>query len=247
LAGVETLVSTRLDPGVDPIGEADRRGSILAILRMGNKDLRRNGTNVEYEPEVVPASHEAKGGPASGDSVSYESNALYNEEVDAAGMPTNRDVTPAQYCGPYGDDSMGGYESGGMMGGMPTGMPTGGFAPPAMPPNMMSGGPQWGMPITGTPIGLPGPPHIPLGVPAGLQQHTMKNKTRVVMPPPVAKMHMTVKQRPGLNYPRPVNHVHVNETQREPLRLIPGWMSGMFAGGHGNGGAGGGAYGQNCQ
>ena len=40
LAGVETLVSTRLDPGVDPIAEADRRGSILAILRMGNKDLR---------------------------------------------------------------------------------------------------------------------------------------------------------------------------------------------------------------
>ena len=39
LAGVETLVSTRLDPGVDPIAEADRRGSILAILRMGNKDL----------------------------------------------------------------------------------------------------------------------------------------------------------------------------------------------------------------
>ena len=39
LAGVETLVSTRLDPGVDPIVEADRRGSILAIIRMGNKDL----------------------------------------------------------------------------------------------------------------------------------------------------------------------------------------------------------------
>jgi len=31
LAGVETLVSTRLDPGVDPIVEADRRGAILAI------------------------------------------------------------------------------------------------------------------------------------------------------------------------------------------------------------------------
>ena len=40
LAGVETLVSTRLDPGVDPIAEADRRGSILAIVRMGNKDFR---------------------------------------------------------------------------------------------------------------------------------------------------------------------------------------------------------------
>ncbi|MEM1305044.1 MAG: hypothetical protein AAGG46_09110, partial [Planctomycetota bacterium] len=32
LAGVETLVSTRLDPGCDPVAEADKRGSILAIV-----------------------------------------------------------------------------------------------------------------------------------------------------------------------------------------------------------------------
>jgi len=37
LANVETLVSPRLDPGDDPIVEADRRGSIMAIIRMGNK------------------------------------------------------------------------------------------------------------------------------------------------------------------------------------------------------------------
>jgi hypothetical protein len=34
LAGVGTLVSTRLDPGVDPIVEADRRGAIMAIVRL---------------------------------------------------------------------------------------------------------------------------------------------------------------------------------------------------------------------
>src|SRR4029079_15208064 len=43
VAGVETLVSTRLDPGVDPIVEADRRGAIMAIVRMGNKDLEVPG------------------------------------------------------------------------------------------------------------------------------------------------------------------------------------------------------------
>ena len=43
LAGVETLVSTRLDPGVDPVVEADRRGAILAIVRLGNKDLQAPG------------------------------------------------------------------------------------------------------------------------------------------------------------------------------------------------------------
>src|SRR5262249_54784120 len=31
IAGVETLVSTRLEPGVDPILEADKRGTILMI------------------------------------------------------------------------------------------------------------------------------------------------------------------------------------------------------------------------
>jgi hypothetical protein len=214
LAGVETLVSTRLDPGVDPIAEADRRGSILAILRMGNKDLRGGGQAPEYEPQlVVPASHEE---PIR----SYERQALYNEEIDASGAPTGGGVVPAQYCGPYGDGSMTG---------MPMGMPTSGFAPPAVPPNMVAGAPTWGMPMTGTPIGLPGPPHVPLGTPAGLQKHIMKNRTRVLLPPPTAQVQLSVKQRPGLNYPRPVNHVYVDETQREPLRLAPGWLSNLFA------------------
>jgi len=44
LAGVDTLVSTRLDPGVDPITEADRRGVILAIVRLGNKDVELPGS-----------------------------------------------------------------------------------------------------------------------------------------------------------------------------------------------------------
>jgi hypothetical protein len=94
---------------------------------------------------------------------------------------------------------------------------------------MIAGAPTWGMPITGTPIGLPGPPHVPLGVPAGLQKHVMKNRTRVLMPPPTAQVKLSVKQRPGLNYPRPVTNVYVDETQREPLRLAPGWLSKLFA------------------
>ena len=47
VAGVETLVSTRLDPGLDPIVEADRRGSILAIVRTGNKDIEMPGMEGE--------------------------------------------------------------------------------------------------------------------------------------------------------------------------------------------------------
>jgi hypothetical protein len=48
IAGVETLVSTRLEPGVDPVAEADRRGTILAIVRLGAIDLEMpvNGASV---------------------------------------------------------------------------------------------------------------------------------------------------------------------------------------------------------
>jgi len=38
-AGVGTLVNTQLEPGVDPITEAENRGAILAVIRIGNKDL----------------------------------------------------------------------------------------------------------------------------------------------------------------------------------------------------------------
>src|SRR5690606_12389443 len=43
IAGVEELVSTRLLPGQDPVAEADRRGTIMAVLRMGNMDLEMPG------------------------------------------------------------------------------------------------------------------------------------------------------------------------------------------------------------
>ncbi|HEX5472655.1 MAG TPA: hypothetical protein VFW73_12260 [Lacipirellulaceae bacterium] len=221
LAGVETLVSTRLDPGVDPIAEADRRGSILAIVRMGNKDLELGNERNGQSTNVVPASHEE---PAMRGMRQLENHQARNG------------VSPAQYCDEGGPACEGGPGYGGpcsaygngAMSNMPIGMPTAGFAPRAVPPNMLAGAPQWGMPITGTPIGLPGPPHVPLGVPAGLQKHVIKNRTRVVVPPPVTKMEMSVKQRPGMNYPRPDDHVYADETQREPFRLVPNWLTGMF-------------------
>jgi hypothetical protein len=37
--GAEEVVSTRLEPGADPVAEAQRRGSVLAIIRLGNIDL----------------------------------------------------------------------------------------------------------------------------------------------------------------------------------------------------------------
>jgi hypothetical protein len=197
LSGVETLVSTRLDPGVDPIAEADRRGAILAILRIGNLDLQLGGgQGLAMGPGGVEHAQYAEG----------QANTSY---------------------GMNGDPNC--YPNGGYQGGMqpPQGMPMAGFAPQALPPHMVSGmtTPQWGMPSVGTPIGLPGPPHIPLGHEAGLTSHVMKNRTRVRMPPPVHQETITVKQRPGMNYPRPVNHVNISETNRAGLRIFGGTVA----------------------
>jgi hypothetical protein len=152
LAGVETLVSTKLDPGMDPIVEADRRGSILAVIRLGNKDVELPGT--------APDGFGAPG--------------MYPGMMP--GMPG--------YCGPGG-----------------------------MPPQFVAGvtAPQYGLTTSGTPIGLPGPPHIPFGGPAGLQKHVMKNHTHMHIPEPTEKVKIHVKQEPGFDYPKPASRAFIKE------------------------------------
>ena len=218
LAGVEELVSTRLDPGVDPIAEADRRGSIMAIVRIGNLDLQLPGQGLAGQSAVVPAQY-AEGELPPGSSAPYDGQVIGPIEGENS-LPSN---CPNGNCQEYGGSYGGGN---GFAGVAPQGMPTSGFAPQALPPHMVSGmsTPQWGMPMTGTPIGLPGPPHIPLGHEAGLTKHVIKNHTRVRMPPPVHKMKIDVKQRPGMNYPRPVNHVNIAETNRAGFRMIGGTL-----------------------
>jgi len=178
LAGVETLVSTRLDPGVDPIVEADRRGSILAVVRLGNKDIELAGA----EEGLIPG----------GD-----------------GYPGY----PGGYCPPQA------YGASGLV------------------PNYVAGitSPQYGMPYVGTPIGLPGPPHIPLGGPAGLHKHVMHNHTHMSIPDPVNKMKIHVRQQPGFSYPKPANRVHIREQTIHPSLPFeqPHWdMHEQIPGGH---------------
>lgn len=153
LAGVDTLVSTRLDPGIDPVVEADRRGSVLAVIRVGNKDMEMPGTD------------------------------------------------PGMMAGPMGGGAMG----------------TGGMRGPGTS-NYISGmtGPNYGMPSVGTSIGLPGPPHIPMGGPAGLQRYSMHNHTAHAIPGPTPKVNVHVKQQPGLTYPRPADTILVREQTIRP-------------------------------
>ncbi|MCO6456565.1 MAG: hypothetical protein J5I93_14805 [Pirellulaceae bacterium] len=170
LAGVDTLVSTRLDPGVDPIVEADRRGSIMAVVRLGNKDIESPGASTGFGG-VMHASHIA---------------------------------------GNYGGSPYAGA--------MPMSMGPASLGPTGVLPNYISGvtAPQWGMPSSGTPIGLPGPPHIPLGSPAGLQRHVMKNHTPMHIPGPVEEFKIHVRQQPGYSYPRPPSRMRILEQNIHP-------------------------------
>lgn len=59
VAGAEEVVSTRLEPGVNPVDEANRRGTILAVIRIGNIDLQDPNT-----PAVDAPGSFLPGGPA---------------------------------------------------------------------------------------------------------------------------------------------------------------------------------------
>ena len=175
LPGVETLVSTRLDPGVDPIEEAERRGAILGIVRMGNKDLTVAGAS-DADASQTGFMH----GDGSG--------------CDDGGCSDGS-------CGSGDCASAGGGGSG-----LPLGPVAGVNAP------------EYGMPSSGTPIGLPGPPHIPFGGQAGLQKHSIRNWTFMWIPRPVTHQAMHVRQIPGQVYPRPPrNAIVVERTRRSSL------------------------------
>ena len=100
--------------------------------------------------------------------------------------------------------------------------------PMTMAPNYVSGlsTPPWGTPMTATNIGVPGPPHLPFGGPAGMQSYTMHNHTKVNMPEPVQHFNVHMRQTPGYSYPKPVDTVRIREhnytpaaINRQPLRV----------------------------
>jgi hypothetical protein len=54
VAGAEELVSTRLPPGADPIVEAQSRGTVLCIIRLGNIDLENKNSPAMNAPPASP-------------------------------------------------------------------------------------------------------------------------------------------------------------------------------------------------
>lgn len=121
MSGVGTLVNTQLQPGTDPINEASKRGTILAVIRMGNKDL--GGAIAERHQQFA---------------------------AQQAFM--------------------------GMGGGM---YPTNGTG--SIPQNVIAGVniPPYGVPMTKTTTGVPGPPQLPQDM------HYMPNRSPVLRTEPM--------------------------------------------------------------
>ena len=180
ISGVETLISTRLAPGVDPVHQAEQLGTIMVILRFGNKNLEMPSARLAQDGSIRPVSHTVYSG----------SSGQHLPPTPIATIPADAQGVP------------------------PTMIAAGGGMPGAaiMPIAGMGPTPAWGMPMTGTPIGLPGPPHLPYGAPAGLQQHVIRNRSKNRIPEPNDFLLIDVKHDPPINIPKPVEHVQYEET-----------------------------------
>ncbi|HIE96171.1 MAG TPA: hypothetical protein EYG03_21855 [Planctomycetes bacterium] len=180
IAGVETLVSTRLDPGIDPVQQAEQMGTVMLILRFGNKDLQPPASMMNADGSVTQVNYMMMNGQAG-------------------------QMAPPTPISTLATDAGGGVPSAMIAAG-------GGFpGQPPMPVAGMGSMPPWGMPMTSTPIGLPGPPHLPLGGPAGLKSHTVRNLSQNKMPKPVDHLLIDVKHDPGYSVPEPVRHIQYTE------------------------------------
>jgi hypothetical protein len=125
--GLGELISTQLDPGVDPIAEACKRGSILLIVRLGNIDLElRHSPPMDAPPPHAPG--HAGGMPPGG--------------MPPGGMPPGMGMLPPGMMPP-------GMMPPGMMPPGMTGGPGRGMATP--PPGFVPG--NVGAP-SGPPVGL---------------------------------------------------------------------------------------------
>lgn len=205
VAGVEMLVSTRLDPGIDPVAEADRRGTVMVVLRLGNMDLEMPAPLGVGAPIPPGAPAPPAGEPGDDTDAALRGTRLRPIAHEAAPQAV-RYVPPMPMEYLYG---MPGIPDP-MMAGVP-GLPG---HPSVNPVSGVNGTPTWGLPsqYVGTPIGLAGPTHLPYGGPASLKSDTIRNRTPFRMPPPVEHRLTDVYQNPVPSVPKPVRYIQYRET-----------------------------------
>jgi hypothetical protein len=142
VGGPDEVVSTRLEPGVDPIHEAQRRGSIMLVVRLGNIDLEAPNTPAMDAPGpiVVPPGGHAQAPTAP-------------PGIAAPGLPGMPGL-PGLPGLPGGPGAMPIPPAGrGPVPGMPAVLPPAGLPPAGLPPTLP--------PAPGT--GTPSAPALPVG------------------------------------------------------------------------------------
>ena len=206
-AGVEELVSTRLAPGQDPVDVAERQGTIMAVVRVGNMDLEMPGQFGSIDTSYIGEN---------------------GEVVQTAYIP---DGDKGEHVPPL---PIGGIEApagSGVPGEMVMGGPSYVGGPPWEPIAGVNA-PSYGYPAAqvGNPLGLAGPAHIPYGRPAGMRSHTFRNLSDNHIPKPTRDLLIDVRHEPGINYPEPVRHMEY--TERHPVHAPgevawPAWAAGQ--------------------
>jgi hypothetical protein len=96
MSGVGTLVNTQLQPGVDPLVEASKRGAILAVIRMGNKDLtsRPQPQWAGGQPPFMPPPNVMGGGmPYPPNGTSIPQNPIAGVNMPPYGVPMTKTTT----------------------------------------------------------------------------------------------------------------------------------------------------------
>jgi hypothetical protein len=143
--GIDEILSTRLEPGQDPIQEALKRGSILLVIRMGNVDQEAPNT----PPLVSPGQPAAPAQPPFGGPMMQGGPAMPMLQVPYLGMPGAHGMP-----GTLGTPGMGPH--------VPLIAPPG--ALPWTPPMPNAADPRGAAP---PPAGPFGPPGAPLAAPPG--------------------------------------------------------------------------------
>jgi hypothetical protein len=137
--GTDEILSTRLEPGQDPIQEAMRRGSILLVIRMGNID--------QEAPNTPPLSAPVPAGPPPGTSPPMKFGPTMPGMMVPPVQVPNWGMGPGGPTGvaPHGVPP-GMMPPGGPHGAYPPGMvppgayPPGAYPPGAYPPGLTPGG-----------------------------------------------------------------------------------------------------------
>ena len=82
VVGADEVVSSRLEPGADPIAEACKRGNVLLVIRLGNIDLEAPNTPAMDAPSA------------------YQPHAALPPRMQGPGMPGTSQMAPYGMSGP---------------------------------------------------------------------------------------------------------------------------------------------------